>query len=230
MIFFSINQKYKKDHLSLRKLMPMTIAILADEQLKQEWNTKKLPENIEVIWADSVRSLLIIEADVYIDLLFEMDAERTSQLKKLLLKPVIVNAVAFTTKSIDANFIRINAWPTLLQRSITEIAVRDGFDISIIAYIFDQLQWQYQVVPDIAGMITARVIAMIINEAYFTLGAEVSSKEEIDTAMKLGTNYPYGPFEWSGKIGLKRIYELLKELSRTDARYAVAPSLEKDLH
>jgi 3-hydroxyacyl-CoA dehydrogenase len=202
----------------------MTVAILADELLKQEWNAKKIPEQVEVVWADSIRSLLIIDADVYIDLLFEMDAARTSQLKKLLPKPVIVNSVAYTTKAIGADFIRINAWPTLLQRGITELAAPEGYDTSLIEPVFDTCQF----VPDIPGMITARVIAMIVNEAYYTLGAEVSSKEEIDIAMKLGTNYPYGPFEWSSRIGLKRIYELLKALSYTDARYAIAPALEQD--
>lgn len=202
----------------------MTVAILADELLKQEWNTKKIPDHVEVVWADSIRSLLIIDADVYIDLLFDMDAERTGQLKKLLPKPVIVNSVAYTTKAIGADFIRITAWPTLLQRSLTELAAPEGYDTTLIETVFDECQ----LVPDIPGMITARVIAMIVNEAYYTLGAEVSSKEEIDTAMKLGTNYPYGPFEWSERIGLKRIYELLKELSRADARYAIAPALERD--
>ncbi len=77
-------------------------------------------------------------------------------------------------------------------------------------------------------MITARVLAAIINEAYFTLGAQVSTREEIDIAMKLGTSYPYGPFEWSGKIGLKRIYELLNELSSVDGRYTPAPLLTQE--
>lgn len=202
----------------------MTVAILADELLKQEWNAKKIPGHVEVVWADSIRSLLIIDADVYIDLLFDMDAERTGQLKKLLPKPVIVNSVAYTTKAIGADFVRINAWPTLLQRSLTELVAPEGYDTTMIETVFDKCQ----LVPDIPGMITARVIAMIVNEAYYTLGAEVSSKEEIDTAMKLGTNYPYGPFEWSERIGLKRIYELLKVLSRADARYAIAPALERD--
>ncbi len=47
-------------------------------------------------------------------------------------------------------------------------------------------------------------MAMIINEAWHALAEEVSTKNEIDTAMKLGTNYPYGPFEWAEKIGLGR--------------------------
>ncbi len=66
---------------------------------------------------------------------------------------------------------------------------------------------------------------MIINEAWYTLGDDISTKEEIDTAMKLGTNYPYGPFEWGEKIGIERIIELLESLAKTDSRYTVAPAL-----
>ena len=63
---------------------------------------------------------------------------------------------------------------------------------------------------------------MIVNEAYYTLQEEVSTKEEIDTAMKLGTNYPYGPFEWSELIGLDKIHLLLTRLGNTDDRYRPA--------
>lgn len=203
----------------------MTVAILADEVLKQELLTKKLPEAITVVWVDSIRSLTIADADVYIDLLFEQNTERTQHLKRLLPKPVIVNAVPWSTKKIGADFIRINAWPGLFQRSVTEIALPAGMDETTIKEIFELWQWQYVVAPDIPGLITARVLATIINEAYYTLGAAVSSREEIDIAMKLGTSYPYGPFEWSDKIGLLRVYELLTELSHVDQRYIPAPLL-----
>ena len=83
-------------------------------------------------------------------------------------------------------------------------------------------------VPDIKGFISPRVVSMIINEAYFTLEENVSTKEEIDIAMKLGTNYPYGPFEWSKKIGLKNIAGLLTELSITEKRYEPASLLLKE--
>ena len=206
----------------------MTVAILADELIKQEILAKKLPDGITVVWVDSMSALTITEADVYMDLLFEMNTERTQHLKKLLPNPVFVNAVSYTTKSIGADLIRINAWPGLLQRSITEIALPAGVAESTVKNIFDLWQWKYIVAPDITGMITARVLAAIINEAYFTLGDKVSTREEIDIAMKLGTSYPYGPFEWSTKIGLKRIYELLQELSRTDERYQPAPLLKEE--
>ncbi|MEP6845805.1 MAG: 3-hydroxyacyl-CoA dehydrogenase family protein, partial [Panacibacter sp.] len=68
----------------------------------------------------------------------------------------------------------------------------------------------------------------IINEAYFALGDKVSSKQEIDIALKLGTNYPFGPFEWGEKIGLHHIFRLLKTLSFEDDRYIAAPYLEQE--
>ena len=70
---------------------------------------------------------------------------------------------------------------------------------------------------------------MIINEAYFAIGEDVSSKNEIDLAMKLGTNYPYGPFEWAKKIGLHNIYYLLKTLSNNDNRYIPAKALKQEV-
>ena len=82
-------------------------------------------------------------------------------------------------------------------------------------------------VKDEPGLVAARVISMIINEAFFALGENVSSKEEIDLAMKLGTNYPKGPFEWAEKIGMDNIYSLLKKLSEKEERYVPAPALEK---
>ena len=75
------------------------------------------------------------------------------------------------------------------------------------------------------GFIAARIIAMIINEAYYALEENVSTKEQIDIAMKLGTNYPYGPFEWSEKIGLKNILSLLQKLSKQNNRYTISSLL-----
>lgn len=203
----------------------MTIAILADDTLKKEWLQHQFPEAVTFTWADSMRSLTMLDADVYIDLLFRNDPERNTQLARMLPKPVIVNAVEHTTEDIRYPFIRINGWPTMLQRSIAEIVLPASITENTVTEIFTAFNWQYQLAPDLPGMITARVLAMIINEAYFTLGAEVSSKEEIDIAMKLGTNYPMGPFEWSEKIGLHRVYALLEQLQFTDARYAPAPAL-----
>ncbi len=63
-------------------------------------------------------------------------------------------------------------------------------------------------------------IFLAYNEAFFALSENVSTMVEIDTAMKLGTAYPYGPFEWGNKIGLQNIVTLLKKLSKKQLRYA----------
>ena len=94
--------------------------------------------------------------------------------------------------------------------------------------VFDELGWDYQLVPDITGMISARIAGAIINEAYHTLQAKVSTRSEIDIAMKLGTHYPYGPFEWSKKIGLKKVYEMLLQLSKENSRYEVSTLLKDE--
>ena len=69
-------------------------------------------------------------------------------------------------------------------------------------------------VKDLPGFVSARIVAMIINEAWFTREAGTASEKDIDLAMKLGTGYPYGPFEWTALIGGggKRIAALLERL------------------
>ena len=95
------------------------------------------------------------------------------------------------------------------------------------AKVFESLGWNFVFVKDEPGLVAARVICMIINEAFFALQEEVSTIDEIDLAMKLGTNYPFGPFEWENRIGLQNVYRLLKTLSAKDKRYCVSPLLEK---
>jgi 3-hydroxybutyryl-CoA dehydrogenase len=203
----------------------MIVAILADEEIKSEIINKGHAADVEIIWADSLQSLRIIEADAYFDLLFENDNERVNRLKFLLPKPVFVNDVIHTCKNISVDLFRINAWPTMMNRKIVEVAVAGEVHHKQVTEIFNKLSWDVRIVPDITGMITPRIVGMIINEAWFSLAEHVSTREEIDTAMKLGTNYPYGPFEWGDKIGLNKVKSLLSELQKTDPRYTIAPGL-----
>jgi 3-hydroxybutyryl-CoA dehydrogenase len=202
----------------------MVIAVLADDRLKEEWLARP-NASAEIIWADSMRSLTIIEADAFVDLQFSMDKERIAKLKSLLPKPVIVNSVIHTVTDMREPFIRINAWPGMLKNTLIESVATTADSIEQCSLVFDALGWDYQLVPDIPGMVTPRIITMIINEAWYAFGEGISTKEEIDTAMKLGTNYPFGPFEWSEKIGIKNIISLLETLASTDPRYTMAPAL-----
>jgi len=166
------------------------------------------------------------DIDLFIDLDFTMDPDRIEKLGRHLPAPILINAVVPTLREIQHPFIRINAWPGFLERSIHELVTPDETTALRIAGLYRQLGKQYKIVPDIPGMISARILATIINEAYYTLQEEVSTATEIDTAMKLGTNYPMGPFEWCERIGHENIYELLKVLSKTESRYLPAKTLK----
>jgi 3-hydroxybutyryl-CoA dehydrogenase len=80
---------------------------------------------------------------------------------------------------------------------------------------------------DPAGpQILPRLVAQIANEASFALEEEVGSAQDMDTAMRLGFNWPLGPLEFRDLIGPAHAAELLEELRRKrgDA-YAPAPGL-----
>jgi 3-hydroxybutyryl-CoA dehydrogenase len=77
-----------------------------------------------------------------------------------------------------------------------------------------------------AEAILSRLFAQIANEAAFALEEEVGSPEDMDTAMRLGFNWPRGPLELTELIGRERAAKLLSELraGHGDA-YRAAPGL-----
>jgi len=164
--------------------------------------------------------------DACIDLLFDNTKERISQLHALNARLTVINAVSSTLDETDSMFIRINAWPGFLKRELIEAAATRK-DRDAAAYLFGLFGKKTEWVPDICGFISARVVATIINEAFFALEENISTEKEIDTAMKLGTNYPLGPFEWAEKIGIKEVYTLLCKLATVESRYIPCKLLEK---
>lgn len=210
----------------------MKLAILANDIMKQEWLAKG-SGSAELQWVNDVDALTAAQADAWFDLDFEDHPEHIGKLEAIQ-GPVFISSVIRPLVGSDASLsgddsqlIRINAWPTFLNRELVEVCIGDPFDETVVREVFGAMGWNPRIVPDVPGMITPRIIAMIINEAFYTLHAEVSTKEEIDTAMKLGTNYPFGPFEWSEKIGLHRIHALLAALSKLDERYMPAENIQQ---
>jgi 3-hydroxybutyryl-CoA dehydrogenase len=206
----------------------MKIAVIAGSSQKRELETRpcRTGQDIEWIRVDQVEDLdQQGDAHLYIDLDFIPDKDRIGQLSRLLPAPVMINSVVHTLSEIGKPFIRINAWPGFLERNIHELVVPDEKTATKLAALYEQLGWSYRLVADIPGMISARILATIINEAYYTLQAGISTRPEIDTAMKLGTNYPFGPFEWSERIGIANIYHLLSVLSEKESRYSPAEAL-----
>jgi 3-hydroxybutyryl-CoA dehydrogenase len=206
----------------------MKIVVLGTKARLEELLKNSTESNLTTIRVETPQELLVHdEAEAFFDLEFENNADRKEQLKQLS-KPIFINSVNQTLSENDNSFIRINGWSTFLNRPILEASCKnETIKIAaekIAAALNKTIEW----VPDVRGFVSARVVSMIVNEAYFALQENVSTKAEIDIAMKLGTNYPFGPFEWSGKIGLKNIYTLLVELTKTNSRYQPAKLLEKE--
>jgi 3-hydroxybutyryl-CoA dehydrogenase len=200
----------------------MKIAVLADNA---KWNEFML-EAGNAVWIRCMTEKDFfenIDADIYINLMEDAFAKDYSQIKK----PVLINSVTNTLKEINAaeNVLRINGWDSFLSRSNWEVA---GKMNKRVEHFFTAIKKTFIIVPDESGLIAARIISMIINEAYFALDENLSTRDEIDTAMKLGTKYPYGPFEWCDKIGVKKVFSLLQKLSATDKRYLPAPLFLKN--
>ncbi|TYG82208.1 hypothetical protein ES288_D01G068900v1 [Gossypium darwinii] len=80
---------------------------------------------------------------------------------------------------------------------------------------------------DYSGFIVNRILMPMINEAFFTLYTGVATKEDIDTAMKLGTNHPIGPLELADFIGLDVCLSIMKVLHAGlgDSKYDPCPLL-----
>lgn len=131
---------------------------------------------------------------------------------------------------IAARLFGFNGLPTFVEREILEVCVLQEADIPLLDELCKMLNTEYLLVDDRVGMVTPRIVSMIINEAYYTVQEGTATREDIDQAMKLGTNYPYGPFEWCRRIGIKHVYELLEAVYEDthDERYRICPLLKKE--
>ena len=77
--------------------------------------------------------------------------------------------------------------------------------------IFDEDELEQVAGPNAPGVLT-RLGSTIANEACFALGEQVASEEDINTAMRLGYNWPIGSLEWGERLGWSRALGVLEEL------------------
>jgi 3-hydroxybutyryl-CoA dehydrogenase len=82
-------------------------------------------------------------------------------------------------------------------------------------------------VADAPGLVVARTLAMLINEAADAVLQGVCTTEGADAAMKLGVNYPQGPFEWLRGWSVAGVVSVLEAVDATyrGERYRVSPWL-----
>lgn len=98
----------------------------------------------------------------------------------------------------------------------------------IIRAVAQQMGKETVVINEFPGFVTSRISCLVGNEAFYMLQEGLGTPEEIDKAIKLGLNYPMGPFELVDLVGLDARLNNLRQLhEKLGEKYRPAPLLEQ---
>ena len=122
--------------------------------------------------------------------------------------------------------------PPVAQTGIIEIAAARQTAPEAMqwaARFWQGLGFEVATVGDAPGLVRMRVIACLVNEAASAVMEGVATPADIDQAMKLGTNYPFGPLTWGDLIGLDTVLGVLNGLfgEYGEDRYRPCPLLRR---
>lgn len=177
--------------------------------------------NAESIVLESAEQ--IPSADIVLDLNWSTSASDSA----LSVLERFENAILLTTSLVSTatdgslisgrqNVVGFNGLPgffplaTVLE--VTRSAYAEDAAVQKVIRFLEQLGFSTEIVQDRVGYVAPRVLSMIVNEGAFCVMEGVADAKAIDTAMKLGTNYPKGPLEWADEIGIKVVLDLLDAL------------------
>jgi 3-hydroxybutyryl-CoA dehydrogenase len=210
----------------------MKILVLGDTSLFQELQEKLGDSHDYLHVSESTELSERIQTDVAIDFTIDESPDNLVELlQRVEATHYLVNVIkssltemSFYTGPLPANITGFNGLPGFVNRETWEVTGPNPEEI------LKALSVDFRKVEDRVGMVTPRVICMIINEAYYTVQEGTATREDIDLGMKLGTGYPFGPFEWADRIGLGHVYELLEALweDTREERYKICPLLKRE--
>lgn len=99
---------------------------------------------------------------------------------------------------------------------------------TVIKQVAEKMGKETVVINEFPGFVTSRISCLVGNEAFYMLQEGLGTPEEIDKAIKLGLNYPMGPFELGDLVGLDARLNNLKYLhEKLGEKYRPAPLLEQ---
>lgn len=212
------------------------ILVLGNKHKTKAFATKiSRGKNMKEIQFSEIELYKLDSYEALVDLDFDTDPEtRWNQIKSFNVGAFLLGAASLQLGLLPLNDKKEKVFGIcniqgFLERNTLEYTSPLGADFpeslkQLFAYD------QYLRVDDRVGMISPRIICMIINEAYYTFQEGTASKKDIDLGMKLGTAYPYGPFEWANIIGLANVYNLLCVVFKDtmDERYKVCNLLKTE--
>ena len=213
----------------------MQVLVLSSPEIATEFQQKFL-SLANTVFINSYNELEkhLPQTNVVFDFLLQDEPARLSHYANKESLVVFCNAVKIQLAALVQNnklaceLIGFNGLPSMVNRQYLEVSLLHAHSVTKLEEVCKELSTEYLVVEDRVGLVTPRIICMIINEACFTLQEGTATVRDIDLGMKLGTNYPFGPFEWAAKIGTTNVYETLEAVysDTKDERYKICPLLK----
>ena len=236
--------------------MQKQIWILGDSPLVEEYTTLCVENEYDTKVLINTDGLLkgitddetqVYEPDTMPDVVLELTNISAEAKKKnlALLDEIVPFHIPFFSSSVtitiseQATWVKypsrltgIGAFPTLLEHQLIEFSKShlSGNMASGTAQEFAASLGKSAIfVKDSAGLVLPRILCALVNEACFAIMEGAAEAPAIDTAMKLGTNYPHGPVEWAERIGAKHVQAVMLALHKHfgEDRYRSAPLLQK---
>jgi 3-hydroxybutyryl-CoA dehydrogenase len=103
----------------------------------------------------------------------------------------------------------------LEQQRVVEIVDAEATSddaLELAQDLFESVGRAVVLVENRAGLFLGRTVGSIVNEAVYVVQEQIATPEDVDLAMRLGTNYPRGPIEWGQEIGGDRVHRILQRL------------------
>lgn len=198
-------------------------------------------EEKEQVLANIVSTITLEEACEDVELIIEAVPE-SLQLKKEIFKQLDSYAAPSTILATNTSELSVTAIASATNRAekvlgmhwfnpapvMKLIEIVRGVDtaehtIQTVKELAEEIDKETVVVKDMQGFVTSRAIAVHLLECMRMYEEGIGSKEEIDKAIKLGLNYPMGPFELADYVGLDTMLFASKGLSEAFGERFRAP-------
>jgi 3-hydroxybutyryl-CoA dehydrogenase len=147
--------------------------------------------------------------------------------------PCGVLVAAGSLHQLDPNgrAVGFHAVPPMRDRDLVELTAADPEAESsrAVQSFFESLGWLTAWVGDAPGLVLGRLVAQLVNEAFFAVAEGAGGARDIDDGMLLGLNHPLGPLDWGDRMGLRHVLAILDALRAElgEERYRAAPLLRR---
>lgn len=206
-----------------------------------QWN--KAPKRVPEFTSKKVKVSQAVSPKISIGI--ELSLSDKEQKRKNLQKldsalpptaPILSSSVTVTATEQSTwlgqkhRLVGISALPSFSKHHVVEVApiiYTPKETLDVVQRFFLSLGKEVEVVQDRVGMVLPRILCQMVNEATFAVQEDVATPQDIDTAMKLGTNYPVGPLEWANAVGFQYVSSVLNAIEQDlrEERYRVSPLL-----